>query len=145
MHPLPVAEEEIKEMVDAETKAWSSQDVDKLLDLFYLDMVWPWPMTVQSHDPVDWIFELGRFDRNRWKKVWTELFDSYRLFHNIRTIQKIVVSKQGDGAFAVVDVDTLWKRRDDGTDFHWKGRACKIYTKVGEEWKMIAHTGLLLY
>lgn len=145
MHPLPVAEEEVKEMVEAESKAWSSQDVDKLLDLFHPDMVWPWPMTVQSHDSVDWIFELGRFDRNRWKKVWTELFDSYRLVHNIRTIQKIVVSKQGDGAFAVVDVDTLWKRRDDGTDFHWKGRACKIYTKVGEEWKMIAHTGLLLY
>ena len=41
MHPLPVAEEEIKEMVDAETKAWSSQDVDKLLDLFHPDMVWP--------------------------------------------------------------------------------------------------------
>ena len=132
-------------MVDAETKAWRSQDVDKLLDLFHQDMVWPWPMTAQTHDPVDCIFELGRFDRNRWKKVWTELFDSYRLVHNIRTIKKIVVSKQGDGAFAVVDVDTLWKRRDDGTDFHWKGRACKIYTKVGGKWKMIAHTGLLLY
>ena len=145
MHLLPVAEEEIKEMVDAETKAWSSQNVDKLLDLFHVDMVWPWPMTAQSHDPVDWIFELSRFDRNRWKKVWTELFDSYRLVHNIRTIKKIVVSKQGDGAFAVVDVDTLWKRRDDGTDFHWKGRACKIYTKVGREWKMIGHRGLLLY
>ena len=73
MHLLPVAEEEIKEMVDAETKAWSSQNVDKLLDLFHVDMVWPWPMTAQSHDPVDWIFELSRFDRNRWKKVWTEL------------------------------------------------------------------------
>ncbi len=132
-------------MVDAETKAWRSQDVDKLLDLFHQDMVWPWPMTAQTHDPVDCIFELGRFDRNRWKKVWTELFDSYRLVHNIRTIKKIVVSKQGDGAFAVVDVDTLWKRRDDGTDFHWKGRACKIYTKVGREWKMIGHRGLLLY
>ena len=93
MHPLPVAEEEIKEMVDAETKAWRSQDVDKLLDLFHQDMVWPWPMTAQTHDPVDCIFELGRFDRNRWKKVWTELFDSYRLVHNMRTIQKIVVSK----------------------------------------------------
>jgi len=93
MHLLPVAGEEIKEMVDAETKAWSSQNVDKLLDLFHVDMVWPWPMTAQSHDPVDWIFELSRFDRNRWKKVWTELFDSYRLVHNMRTIQKIVVSK----------------------------------------------------
>ncbi|MFW6195649.1 MAG: hypothetical protein ACOC5M_03895 [Chloroflexota bacterium] len=33
----------------------------------------------------------------------------------------------------------------EGNDFHWFGRACKIYTLVGREWKMIAHTGLLQY
>jgi hypothetical protein len=43
-----------------------------------------------------------------------------------------------------VDVDTLWRDKD-GVEFHWVGRACKIYTKVGGEWKMIAQTGLLQY
>jgi ketosteroid isomerase-like protein len=60
------------------------------------------------------------------------------------TTGKIVVSEQRDGAFAVVDVDTLWRDKN-GKDFHWKGRACKGYTKVGGEWKLIMHTGLLNY
>ena len=121
MHPLPVAEEEIKEMVDAETKAWRSQDVDKLLDLFHQDMVWPWPMTAQTHDPVDCIFELGRFDRNRWKKVWTELFDSYRLVHNIRTIQKIVVQNKAMGHLQSL----TWTRSGRGvtTELTFTGKA----------------------
>ncbi len=55
-----------------------------------------------------------------------------------------MISKEGDGAFAVVDVDTLW-RNIEGNDFHWIGRACKVYTKVDGEWKMIMHTGLLDY
>jgi ketosteroid isomerase-like protein len=41
-------------------------------------------------------------------------------------------------------VDTLWRDRA-GNDFHWKGRACKVYSKVGSEWKMTMHTGLLAY
>jgi len=49
-----------------------------------------------------------------------------------------------DGALAVVDVDTLWRDRA-GRDFPWKGRAGKVYTKVGGEWKLIMHTGLLDY
>jgi ketosteroid isomerase-like protein len=55
------------------------------------------------------------------------------------------VSEQGDGAFAVVDVDTLWRHRESGALFHWKGRACKGYTKVGPRWLLIFHTGLLDY
>ncbi|AFU58082.1 putative cytochrome c biogenesis protein [Candidatus Nitrososphaera gargensis Ga9.2] len=70
-------------------------------------MVWPWPKTPSSHDPVDWVLELGRFDYQRWQKGWVDLFNSHRLVHNARKIQKIVVSKEGDGAFVVVDVDTL--------------------------------------
>ena len=53
---------------------------------------------------------------------------------------KIVVSEQGYGAFTVVDVDTLWRNRRSGRDFHWKGRACKGYTRVGGEWKLILPT-----
>ena len=51
---------------------------------------------------------------------------------------------QANGAFAVVDVDTLWKRND-GVPNHWLGRACKFYTLTARGWKMIAQTGLLDY
>jgi hypothetical protein len=34
-------------------------------------------------------------------------------------------------------------RRADGEAFLWKGRACKGYTKVGDRWYLILHTGLL--
>lgn len=64
--------------------------------------------------------------------------------HNRRVTQKIAVSAQGDGAFAVVDVDTLW-RSAAGDEFHWLGRACKIYTLLPDGWRMIAQTGLLEY
>jgi ketosteroid isomerase-like protein len=58
---------------------------------------------------------------------------------------RVVVSEQGDGGFAVVDVDTLWRRRSDGQPFPWKGRACKGYTRVGGQWRLVFHTGLLDY
>jgi ketosteroid isomerase-like protein len=133
---------EIEEMVGKETKAWDTQDVDLLMSLLHPDMVWPWPRTPQSHDPMDWVLVLGRYNYERWKKGWQELFDTHRLVHNKRTIKKIEISNEGDGAFAVVDIDTLW-RDSQGNDNHWKGRVCKVYTKVGREWKMIMHTGAL--
>jgi ketosteroid isomerase-like protein len=43
-----------------------------------------------------------------------------------------------------VDVDTLWRDREGGEQ-HWKGRACKVYSKVEGRWKMTMHTGLLDY
>jgi hypothetical protein len=52
---------------------------------------------------------LGRYDRERWKQGWRQLCDAHTLEHNRRQIQKIEISEQGDGAFAVVDVDTLWR------------------------------------
>ena len=107
-------------------------------------MVWPWPPTPQDHDPVTWIFVAGRFSRTRWAASWQELFDSCELIHNRREIRTISVTPEGDGAFAVVDVDTLW-RTPEGKEHHWLGRACKVYSKVGEEWKMTMHTGLLDY
>jgi len=82
--------------------------------------------------------------RARWKKVWQDLCATHTLIHNQQAIRKIEVSDQGDGAFAVVDVDPLW-RDSDGKDFHWKGRASKVYSRVGAEWKMTMHTGLLAY
>lgn len=102
-------EREIQEMVERETRAWDTQDLDLLLSLFHPDMVWPWPRTPASHDPLDWVLELGRFDYGRWRAGWQKLFETHRLVHNRRTIRKIVVSREGDGALAVVDVDTLWR------------------------------------
>ncbi len=138
-------EDEIQAMVDRETDAWNHQDAESLVSLFHPDTVWPWPPDADSHDPETWVFPLGRYDRRRWKRVWEDLFRDYELVHNRRRTVRITVSKQADGAFAVVDVDTLWRHRDSGEPFHWKGRACKGYTKVGNQWLLILHTGLLDY
>ncbi len=136
--------QEIEEIVNRETRAWDTQNVNLLITVFHPDMVWPWPPTSYAHDPMDWEMVWGRFDRERWCRGWQELFDTHTLVHNIRTIRRVEISKEGDGAFAVVDVDTLWRSRD-GKDFHWKGRVCKVYALVGQEWKMTMHTGVLEY
>jgi ketosteroid isomerase-like protein len=139
------AEREIQAMVERETAAWDRQDAEGLVELFHPDMVWPWPPDSAAHDPASWVFPWGRFDRERWKSGWEELFRTHELVHNVRRTIRIAVSEEGDGAFAVVDVDTLWRRRSDAQPFHWKGRACKGYTKVGGNWMLIFHTGLLEY
>ena len=137
-------EAEIREIVNRETRAWDTKDVRLLLSVFHPDMVWPWPPTSHHHDPLDWVFWAGRYDYERWRRSWQALFDTHELVRNVRGIERIVVTEEGDGAFAVVDVDTLWRDRE-GRDFHWKGRACKVYSKTGGEWKMTMHTGLLDY
>jgi hypothetical protein len=142
--PAEHAEDAIREIVDRETRAWDTRDVDLLMTVFHPHMVWPWPPSSSAHDPMEWVLELGRFDHHRWRAGWQERFDSHELVHNRREIRRIVVSKEGDGAFAVVDVDTLWRDRH-GNDSHWYGRACKMYTLLEGDWKMIAHTGLLEY
>lgn len=141
---MKAVEKEIEKMVNKETQAWNDKNVEVLLSLFHPDMVWPWPPTSNSHNPAEWVITQGRFDYERWRKGWQDLFDTHTLIHNIRTIDTIKVSEQGDGAFAVVDIDTLW-RDSSGKDFHWKGRVCKVYSWVGEEWKITMHTGALEY
>jgi ketosteroid isomerase-like protein len=135
---------EIEEIINRETKAWDTKDVDLLMTIFHPDMVWPWPKTPQSHDPMDWVLEWGRYNYDRWRDGWLELFNTHQLTHNVREIKKIEISKQGDGAFAVVDIDTLWVNTN-GNKNHWKGRVCKVYTKVEDGWKLIMHTGVLEY
>jgi ketosteroid isomerase-like protein len=145
MEPKEQARQAIESMVHHETRAWDRQDAAALVDLFHPDMVWPWPATAQDHDPASWVFIMGRFDRERWLRGWQGLFDTHRLIHNKREIVKIVPTDEGDGGFAVVDVDTLWHDAQ-GRESHWRGRACKIYTRMASgEWKLIAHTGLLAY
>ena len=65
-------EKEIEEMVYRETRAWDTQDVDLLMTIFHQDMVWPWPPTPQSHDPLEWVLEWGRYNYERWKNGWQE-------------------------------------------------------------------------
>lgn len=142
---LESVESEIRGMVHRETAAWDKRDADALVSIFHPDMIWPWPPDEGAHDPATWIFPQGRYDRARWKAGWVDFFDAHELVHNRREIVKVTVSKEMDGAFAVVDVDTLWRSLGSETRFHWKGRACKGYTKVGTEWKLIFHTGLLSY
>ena len=142
---LMTAEKQIRALVDTETAAWNARDADALVALFHPDTVWPWPPVSSAHDPMQWVMPLGRFDRERWKCSWQALFDTHDLVHNRRRTLRIVVSEQGDGAFAVVDVDTLWRNRATKQSFHWKGRACKVYTKVGEGWLFLFQTGLLEY
>ncbi|MFW9795543.1 MAG: hypothetical protein ACFFE2_00785 [Candidatus Thorarchaeota archaeon] len=136
--------DEIEEIINRERRAWDTKDVHLLLSVFHHDMVWPWPPDAKTHDPIDWIFPWGRFSAERWGQLWQELFDTHELVHNVRTIKKIEVSKEGDGAFAVVDIDTLW-RDASGNEDHWIGRTCKFYAKVGMEWKMTAQVGVLDY
>lgn len=137
---------QIQALVDRETEAWDTRNPELFLDIIHPDMVWPWPPTSRDHDPVRWEFVLGRFNRERWRKNWQELFDQHDLVHNRRETIRIVVSAQEDGALAVVDIDTLWRHKTTGEDFHWHGRVCKIYTKMADgNWKFIFQTGALNY
>jgi len=87
---------------------------------------------------------MGKFNRERWYKKWKELFDHYRLVLNNREIKKIEISNEKDGAFAVVDIDTLWIDKANNKN-HWKDRVCKVYSKIDNGWKMTKHTGVLEY
>lgn len=136
---------EIEEIVARETRAWDTQDVNLLLSIFHRDMVWPWPPSSQNHDPINWVLDFGHFDEKKWGSRWQELFDTHLLVHNFRKIEKIEVTEEQNGAFAVVDIDTLWVNRKTEERNHWKGRVCKVYTKTEEGWKLIMHTGVLEY
>ncbi len=145
MEAREFARQAVEAMVHRETSAWDRQDAAALVELFHPDMVWPWPPTEHDHDPAKWVSGMGRFDRARWTRSWEQLFATHRLVHNHRQIQKIVVTDEADGGFAVVDINTLW-RDEQGRDNCWCGRVCKVYTRMGDgEWKLIMHTGVLAY
>ena len=136
----------IREIVGRETQAWDTQDVDLLLSVFHPDMVWPWPRTYTSIDPVDWRLVMGRFDATRWRASYEDFFRRYELLRNVRSTAKVEVSAEGDGAIAVVDIDTLWRERSTGDESsHWLGRTCKVYAYTTAGWKMTMQTGALQY
>jgi ketosteroid isomerase-like protein len=145
MRRVEVARAQVEEIVHRETCAWDTKDVDLLLSVFHPDMVWPWPRSYTAHDPAEWRLVMGKFDANRWRRRFQELFDTHDLVHNRREIVYVEVSAERDAGLAVVEVDTLWRRRSDGEEQHWLGRACKVYSLVGDELKMTMHTGLLDY
>jgi ketosteroid isomerase-like protein len=141
-----LVKKQIQAMIDRETLGWNTKNPDLFLDMIHPDMVWCWAPHPDAHDPIDWVFELGHFDRERWRKNWQNIFDNYDLIRNDRKTAKIEVTKEHDGAFAVVDIDTHWRHKVMKEDFPWKGRVCKIYTKLQNgEWKMFFQTGALRY
>lgn len=135
---------EINEIINRETRAFDTKNVELFMSVIHPDMVWPWPANVNAHDPLEWVLPWGRYNKQRWHDYLQKFFDKHDLIHNYRNTIKIEISKEGDGAFAVVDVDTLWKSKS-GDELHWDGRACKIYTLLNEQWKMISQVGLLDY
>jgi hypothetical protein len=60
----------IQEIIDRETRAWNTKDVPLLLTVFHPDMVWAWPATYTSYDPIDWRLPLGKFDAARWGAIY---------------------------------------------------------------------------
>ena len=89
---------------------------------------------------------MGRFDARRWRSHFEDLFSTYELAHNHRSIVKVEVSAEADGAIAVVDIDTLWRERSTGAENnHWLGRTCKVYALVSDGWRMTMQTGALRY
>ena len=144
-HQIPTRiEKEIQNIIDRETEAWDTQDIELLLSVFHHDMVWPWPPTNEDHDPLKWVLVLGKFDQQRWRRFYREFFQEQKLVHNKRETKKIEISNEEDSALVVVDIDTLWVNPN-GQENHWLGRVCKVYALVDREWKMTMHTGVLLY
>ena len=134
---MDMVKQHIQTMIDLETEGWNTKNPYIFLSMIHPDMVWPWPPNPYAHNPVDWVFVLGRFHRERWRQNWQDIFDRHDLIRNRRDTLKIEVSKEKDAAFAVVDIDTLWRNKETKEDLHWKGRVCKIYTKMPTgEWKL---------
>ncbi len=135
-------ESEIQEIIDRETKAWNEKSIELLLSIFHPDMVWVWPTDPKNVDPMSWASMLGKFNYDRWSLVYKDWFANFSASRNIRKTQKILITKQGDGAFAVVDIDTLWINPK-GEQSHWNGRTGKTYVKTNSGWKMINQVGVL--
>ena len=137
--------DEIREMVERESRAYENYDAELMLTVFHPDIVWAWPPHSRAYDPMEWVLRMGRFNRERWRAYLQKFFDDYEIVRNTRTIRKIVISAEGDGAFAVVDIDTLWRRRDGSAELPNTGRACKIYALMPDGWKMMHQPGTMTY
>ncbi len=135
---------EVSELINRETKAWSDKSVDLLLSIFHPDMVWVWTSDPKNYDPISWSLPQGKFDYDRYHKIYTDWFSKFDVIRNNRKTVKILTSKQADGAFAVVDIDTLWRSKT-GEESHWVGRTGKTYVKTSGGWKLINQVGVFTY
>jgi hypothetical protein len=63
-------EKQIAHAVNLETQAYDEQDIDALVGVHHPDRVSLWPPTPHSHDPIEWVMGLGRFDPQRWADSW---------------------------------------------------------------------------
>lgn len=136
---------EINEIVRREQDAWEMKDAELLLTVFHRDMVWAWPRDFDSLNPFYWQMDLGRFDHELWLDHWTEFFRVYDLIDAVVKLQKVSFSVREDAAFAVVDLNVHWENQENGEIVSWKGRVCKIYSKVRDSWKLISQTGMIPY
>ena len=112
---------EIQALIDRETLGLNTKNPDLFLDMIHPDMVWPWPPTPRDHHPVRWKFVVGRFNKERWRQYFQAFFDHYDLVHNHRETIKVEVSLEEDAAFAIMDVDSLWRDKDSKQEIHWEG------------------------
>ena len=145
--------EEIIEIVERESRAFETADAELMLTIYHPDMVWAWPPHAKAHDPMEWIMRVGRFDYEKWLKMTKLFMGTHKLIHNHREIKKILMTDEQDGALAVVDIETSFEQTPN-EDSPWnegggivevKGRAAKIYTLVGEEWKLLYQPGTMHY
>ena len=47
--------EEIKEIVERESRAFETADAKLMLTIYHPDMVWAWPPHAKAHDPMEWL------------------------------------------------------------------------------------------
>ena len=145
--------EEIKEIVERESRAFEMADAKLMLTIYHPDMVWAWPPHAKAHDPMEWIMRVGRFDYDRWLHLTQLFMDTHKLIQNERAIKKILMSDEQVGALAVGDINTVFEQSPDeespwsdgGGRLEVKGRAAKIYTTVGDEWKLLYQPGTMHY
>ncbi len=131
---------EVQEIIDRETTAWTQKSTDLLLSIFHPNMVWVWPLDNKNYDPITWITPQGKFEYNKYLKIYSDWFAKFELIKNERIVKKITMTKENDGAFAIVDIDTLWRSKS-GEESHWLGRTGKTYVKTINGWKMINQVG----
>lgn len=88
---------------------------------------------------------MGRFDAARWRAIYTTCSPPMSSSTTGAARRACHCRRRTPAASPWFDVDTLWRRRVDGGDLHWKGRASKVYAPVDHEWKLTMHTGLPAY
>lgn len=142
---MSTVEDNLRELIKRELEALKRKDVELLLTIFHEDMVWAWPRSFNTANPFYWEMDLGRFNYERWYFHWKDFFEKFEILHAVMMPQKINLSAQEDAAFAVIDLHFQWESKTNGEIVEWRGRVCKVYTRMEKSWKLIQQTGLIPY